>query len=510
MARLPIGLILAAPLAFGLLALLPGQDANWDLRNYHYWTGYALLSGRHGFDDLVGQLPSFYNPTLDVPVYWLAQFLPAKGVAFALGLVHGLNAPLLFLIARRLQGSPWWALVLALLGMTRAGAWGELGAVMHDNVVSLGFLSALALIVTAQGMPSRRRALLAGLAMGLAVGLKLTTALYAVALCLAFFILEGTWRLRFERAFLFGLAVLAGYAVTGLHWNWHLWTSYGNPVFPLMNDLFQSPMALPKPYRETGFLPKNPAEALLFPFLFSDNGLRVGEADFRELAVAFAYLLVPVGALWGLRRNGWESKTRFLMLTLAIAYLLWLKMFAIYRYLIGIEMLTPLAILLALRTLPIAACHTTRTAVVLLAIIAATSRPPDWIHVPWGPRFIDIQLPPIDQPERTMIVMAGHEPSSFLIPAFPPVIPFLRIDSQFTNPLETGNGFNARMKARIDAHAGTLLVLYYPDQRPDVMEKLEQVGLGLEESACRPVTANIAPGPFALCPAVRPPMGGKG
>src|SRR4030095_718030 len=41
---------IAVPLAFGALAIALGQDANWDLRNYHWYNPYALLTGRFRFD----------------------------------------------------------------------------------------------------------------------------------------------------------------------------------------------------------------------------------------------------------------------------------------------------------------------------------------------------------------------------------------------------------------------------------------------------------------------------
>ncbi|KTF40250.1 hypothetical protein [Xanthomonas translucens] len=39
---------IAVALLGALLSLLLGQDANWDLRNYHLYNGYAALHGRLG------------------------------------------------------------------------------------------------------------------------------------------------------------------------------------------------------------------------------------------------------------------------------------------------------------------------------------------------------------------------------------------------------------------------------------------------------------------------------
>src|SRR5580704_7970439 len=97
--RIALLVLAAAPFAFGALAVALGQDANWDLRNYHWYNAYALLNGRYGFDLLPSQTPYFYNPALDVPFYLLATHVPAKAAGFALGFMQGLNFILLFMLA---------------------------------------------------------------------------------------------------------------------------------------------------------------------------------------------------------------------------------------------------------------------------------------------------------------------------------------------------------------------------------------------------------------------------
>ena len=77
-----------APFAFGLLALALGQDANWDLRNYHFYNAYAFLNDRYAMDLLPSQTPYFYNPMLDVPFFLLATHASAKFAGFVLGFVQ--------------------------------------------------------------------------------------------------------------------------------------------------------------------------------------------------------------------------------------------------------------------------------------------------------------------------------------------------------------------------------------------------------------------------------------
>src|ERR1700749_1383059 len=82
--RLALAILILMPFAFGALAVALGQDANWDLRNYHWYNAYAFLNGRYGFDLLPSQTPYFYNPTIDIPFFLLATHASAIVAGYAL------------------------------------------------------------------------------------------------------------------------------------------------------------------------------------------------------------------------------------------------------------------------------------------------------------------------------------------------------------------------------------------------------------------------------------------
>src|SRR6478735_682546 len=64
-------LLLAGVLAFGAAACALGQSNNWDLRNYHWYDGWAWLHGR-GLQDLAAaQSQSWFNPLLPALLYAL-------------------------------------------------------------------------------------------------------------------------------------------------------------------------------------------------------------------------------------------------------------------------------------------------------------------------------------------------------------------------------------------------------------------------------------------------------
>ncbi len=341
---------MAAPFVFGFISLAIGQDANYDLANYHWYNPYAFLHGRGDFDVAPAQVPTFFNPLLDVPLFLFAQHAPPMLCSFILGALHGLNFIVLYALARALlpEWSAWarggGGALIATLGVTGGGVFGLLGTTFYDNVLSLFFLTALWHVCSAlrRDALSARTFLTAGLLAGCAVGLKLPTATYAFGLAVACAVLPGSISLRVARVATFGLAGLAGVILLGGFWMLHLWRHFGNPIFPHFNNVIGSAMALNEEYRDVTFIPHSLLEALFFPIEFTLNPYYVGEVDFTDLRI----LLLWVAALATLVACGLapRARKRFsviappvrFVLTMALAsYLAWLSVFAIYRYLVA-------------------------------------------------------------------------------------------------------------------------------------------------------------------------------
>jgi hypothetical protein len=508
-----IAFLLLAPPAYGLLTLAFGMDANWDLRNYHWYNGYAMLTGRIGRDLLAAQMPTFYSPFLDVPFYWLATHLPARVAGFLWGTLQGINLSLLYLLAsfclRNVPGlkRALIAVALAVMGGLGGGTLGLIGTTFQDNVVSLGVLGAAAVIagslpgiLDGRALPSFARVAAAGLLAGVAMGLKNPTVIYAVGLCLGFLALPARpWR-RLWLAFFFGIGVLIGLALGGGVWMAHLWHDYGNPVFPHMNHIFKSPFAALSDYVNVSFFPPGLWQRLLFPFVFTVSPLTVGEVPFFDLRVMVLFVLVPVGLVCAVvagtleKRNDWLTAvpaTRFLLAAMTVTYALWVVMFCIYRYLVPLEMLAPLALVMAVGLLPLARRLRIGLAVVLLALVQLTVQPADWGRVAWADQWVTAEVPAIENPDDTMVLMAGYWAISHVIPSFPARVTFVRIQSNFLQPDSVGNGYLAIMKDKVASHRGPFLMLSTIPDTPGAAKAVELLGLRLDQQRCRPIPNNL-------------------
>jgi hypothetical protein len=90
--------------AFGVLSVHLGQNADFDLRNYHLYNAFQFLHDRFYLDLNAAGYQSFFNPLLDVPYYTLATVaLPnaPRLVAFIMGGYDAAMALAVVLIAQR-------------------------------------------------------------------------------------------------------------------------------------------------------------------------------------------------------------------------------------------------------------------------------------------------------------------------------------------------------------------------------------------------------------------------
>ena len=514
--RLVSASLFLVPVAFGILSLSYGQDANWDLRNYHWYNPYAFLGGRLGNDLGAAHIATFYNPVIDLPLYLIGMALPARAVGFVLGAVHGLNYVALFYVVRAAltgMGAIWpsipigvTAAVVALVGVTGGGHLGLVGTTFNDNLVSLALLGAALVLghapqVWRDDPGSLGRAdvawiMGAGILVGGAVGLKLPTAPFAVGVCAAFLCVGGHFFRRVLCAFLFGLGVLLGFAIAGGPWMAMLWRDYGNPLFPYFNTFFKSPYGIAQNYRDTRFLPDGVGAWLAYPFLFSQDSKRVGEIAFQDYRILAAYGTLAITAvlvlLRRIPRGALSPVTRYLIATAAITYAAWLAVFGIYRYIVPLEMLAPLLAVAAISVWPGSVRLKGIAIAALLVVLALTGRGGDWTHAPWqdGP-FVKVAAPAVEDPAHAMALITGTDPVAWVIPAFPPQIPFLRIYGYLNVPEQTDSGLNKRARSRIEAHQGAFYVLFPEKERPNAVSTLGAYGLAADFDSCLPVASNL-------------------
>ncbi len=491
--RWPTALALSLP-ALAVLAL--GNDASWDLRNYHLYGPHAWLHGRHAIDIGAAQMQGYHNPLLDLPMYLLAMAgAPAKLIGLWLALPAMAALWCLLRLQERLSPQPPGAgarLLLALLAASGAAFGSTLGLAMNDAFVGAGMLGALVLLLDAPaGQPGARACLAAGLLAGATAGLKLSGAFYCPALALALLALPGDWRTRGARLALLAAGGAAGFALSYGWWGWTLWQAHGNPFFPYFNQWFQSPDIGALSWVDLRFRPRGIVDILLAPVHLLSRSQRFSEAGMKDPRLLLA-LLGFAWLAWSMRGAAapLRARSRLLLVFVLASFIGWALQSGIYRYAIAIEALGALALVLLLARLPRG-----RGAAMLLALVVlgVATRRPDWgrVHEARGP------LPRLASalPADALVVTAGGEPLGYLALALPDDVPMLGLDNNLIQPAAC-TGLPRRARARLAAHAGPVYLATGGDPREQASLRARH---GLDAGGdCIAVRAAI--GDAMLCP----------
>ena len=513
-----LALAVAVPLGLVLLNLAMGQDANWDLRNYHWYNPYSFLNGRFFFDVVPAQTPSFYNPTLDVPFFLLGNAVPAPVAYSILAFVQSLNFVLLFALAHavlridRPLAKVWAAAAIALVGVAGGGNLSQIGTTFHDNTISLGVFGAMLLvvyrwdrIVDGPASSALGTAFLAGLLAGTAMGLKQPSVIYCIGVCFAFAVVPVTVKQRFLLILACGLGIVASFALLSGHWMWFLWETHGNPVHPYYNHIFKSPLGAISDYKDLHYHPKTMLDRLALPFRFSLDPELVGEIVFRDFRIVTLYVILPVAALASLIGFGSRDAApsgpgpaRWLLTALALSYAAWAWMFCIYRYAVPIEMLAPLGIVLALGLLPLSRKVHWGAAALILAALQATTVWGTWGRSDWTAHVVEFNMPAIPDPDHTMVLIGGYQPVGHLIPAFPPRIPFVRLQSNFVQPDSTDNGYSEVLRRRVMEHRGDYFMIATVPDTDIAADAAAFYGLTLDWDSCQILHNNLGE-PHSFC-----------
>lgn len=515
--RLQLLLVCAAA---GVVSILLGPDNYWDLRYYHLYDPWAYLHGRYLYDLGPAQEQGFLNPVADFLLYGLVSS-PLNDfpriVAFIMGAMHGINAALVYAIAchviRVPQETERWTLraVAFLIGVTGAGWISLLGGSSDDLTSALFVLASFWVLLKLADQPSGagawRRFALAGVWIGLGVGLKYTSAIYAPGVG-AVLVLVALRQRSFAGLIAFGLAAAAGFFAVTAHHMLTLWNDFRNPFFPYLNQIFRSPYWEPIAIRDDRFIPRTLWDLLAFPFYWVKvHTYVVVEKPFRDWRAAAAYiaLIVAVAAFAARRLRGGPvvEATRGFALVIAfvvVSYFAWALGFAYYRYAIPLEMLSGVIIVGALVWLLDTSRMRAPIAVTILAVITASTVPIDWGRRDYDGHYVHVEVPPI--PPNAVVLVATWDPAAYFIPYAEPRAQYVGIENNYLT-LAQNNILANEVKAAMRAPGRPKIVLNVNElDRAKWNKLLAQFGLELSPKPCEPIHSNLEDQKLSLCETV--------
>ncbi len=520
----------AAVTASALLAVSLGQDNSWDQRNYHYYAGYAALHKPPHYDFAPAQVQSFFNPLFHIPIYLMLRHLPAFWTALLLGALQGVNAWLVYLITRKMLGRlpdparTVLSLACAITGYYGAVNLSEVGTTFGDNLISIPMLASIHMLLKNlcdADRPRRSRHLStagAGLICGIAVGLKLTTAIYALPLAAALLLITLMDRRPLSEPALLLAGMSVGFVLTYGAWGVSLYREYANPFFPYFNQIFRSEYYEAENPMDPRFLPRDASQRLFYPFYIARLNTLVGETRFRDIRLAACYLLVLALIAYALmravrkdRRSASEESLAsvevrpllFLSAFIVLSYVLWQELFSIYRYAVTLEMLAPVFISSALLLLGRRIRGITAIALAANLSVCLYVVPLGFGRQQFNDQYLKVQPPAWPDLDKCVVLMGGDEASAYIIPSFPPTTRFVRLQANFIYP---GRNINLDRKIRtILSRYGSDRTLFYLHSREElemILPALAYFGIEADGTGCEPIRASWGEAGF-LCPAER-------
>jgi hypothetical protein len=469
--------------AFGAVSVMHGSDATWDLGNYHIYNAFAFLHGKLSLDLAPAHMQTYFVPWVDILFFWVRQGLndTPRALAFVLALPSAAAAWVATCIALRLTpGGRIEGRVLAVaavaFGATGAAGLPTTGLTATEMVGGTLLLGGLLFLLTALERDGRAvwHAVAAGVLMGSAAALKLTAAPYCLAALLAFtYECPKPTKVKLSAAAAFSAGAMVGALVAGGTWWWMLFERYGNPIFPLFNNIFHSPYYSNTNPRDAGFFPHGAAESVFYPFYWGFGWRQtVVETTMRDPRFAFVYLAVVsyvliYGIQWFWSVPGQpanpdaraERGRRLILIFMTLSFILWEAFFSILRYLAPVELLSGIIVVIGVyRLIPSARLRIARWLVLItISVISIwATNYPRWYQSRPNRYAIRVEVPPL--PTTATVVLLDNSPMAYVAAFVPASVRFVGANNDFIH-LGDKDRLSQQIEAAIRKATGPLFGL---------------------------------------------------
>jgi hypothetical protein len=430
------------PIIFGLWSLLLGQDRNFDLANYHLYNAFSFLNDKFDSDFAVASYQTYQNPILDLLYFFLIQHTPPQFTSFLMGWIHGLVFIILFIICSKIikENSLNKSLFLAISGCLTANFLSGIGNTMGDNTTAILTTLSIAIIILRWDELNENRLsvysyplIFSGLLMGVATGLKLTNASFALALGLSILTVKSN---RISKNLIYSLSALSGLLLVSGFWYFKIWGAFRNPIFPMYSNLFPNTFMDHNPFANEDSLlgPQNFIELILWPYISSIEYQRIGRGLIHQIywpiIYTLAIFLLYKKLLKKKMTKPFKEKEIFISCFVFASYLIWLTIFTTQRYLVTAEVFLPMLIYIYISKIyPQEKTWVfSKRLIIISALVVLIGGFGSYGHSSFTSPPFQAKLPKIENPSKVIILMTDKTPLGWLVTLFPKNISFIRLD----------------------------------------------------------------------------------
>lgn len=516
--RLPSGAIVRGTFFVALVAwaLAAGKEVSWDLINHQFYLPFSWLSGRHETDLFAAGPQAYQNPLGYFPMYALIRAgLPAWIIGVLLGATHALVVwPLDRIVRLFWPGAGdedfWFRLLALAFCCTAPILLFNVGNTSTDPITALFIVWATAFtleagLADAEKPGDTRRAAVAGLLLGLASAIKLSNAVPAIVLGLLWVMKWALGQVAFRRVAAFGAGIALAFAAGAGWWMAWLWRDFGNPIFPLYNNVFHSPYAPLQPMTAERFVPtgmwgivRRLWEMTSFnSYVMFEDFLPDGRPLLAAIAALAAAAVIVARGRWRLlaSRAAWTTPGAQLAIYLLLGYVLWMRSSGNARYAIAFLLLVGVALVRAAqRALPFSAAKVLLLTTLILQtgnyVMLGSHR---FDPMPWDNGvFFEYRVPERLRTQPFLHLAIGTQ-------SYAAIAPFLAPDGALTNPiggfaLPTQGPLGDRLEALMNRWHGRTRILFAahgeadsttdPKFRAGVRSLLYRLGIDADWNDC--------------------------
>ena len=507
---------------------LLGKDMASDTLSYHIYAGFSAINDRFAHDYFAAGIQSYFNPYIYAPFYLLVSSgLSSLDISSVLAIAHSVMLWLTYELAvsvcpsvdgrERLK----FGLCAIAFALVNPILLQQIGSTFADITTGELVLAGWLLLALAVRKPSAARVIGAGFLCGVASGLKLTNAVHAISgFALLIMLPLAPWG-RIRQGLAYGISLGLGFLVIAAPWSYRLERRFGNPFFPMMNNVFRSPEFTTETGRAARFIPDSFAEALWRPFAMIDPVTMVHE-ELRAPDLRYAVILILTGALlcrWLWRRRS-DSASQTVMSAdaasacalaaigcgFAVDWVIWLSGSGNSRYFLPMSSVAAVMLVaLVYRLFPTQQKIRNYILAGLLGIqgvqlwMGADYR---WNETPWDDHWINISVPAKLKSEPNLYLTMGAQTNSFVAPYLAPGSGLINFSGLYTLGPDGANG--AHIKALLKQYAPNTRMLIrgerlYRDNerrrpnRAQINDALEPFSLRVDEDDCATLAVHGLP-----------------
>lgn len=364
-----------------------------DLYNYEYYNVWAFLNNRYEQDFLAADFRTYWNPFIDFYQYFAINIFKNHKFLYTIASVLD-DIIALFLVYKIADKFLSYNVQNRNLSLALIVLYVIFSPIMHivvcdcsrndmfiTVIILLAFYLLLNIFNNTDSKKTTKYITITGALVGIAIGLKLTAAVFGLTFLLCLICLSKTFKNPLKNIFLFLLSMITAFLLVDGYWLYKIYSLFQNPFFPIFNNIFHSPYADSNDIYTIDYAcikPRGFIDFLLYPFMWGEfvpYGTLQRSWDSRYainiiciFILTFAFLkkyYMPV------KNRNWLY---FLILFCFLSYEINLLVFGMYRYITATSLLFGLILFCTTYVIisKIKIFNKTRVTTVMLFMIALT------------------------------------------------------------------------------------------------------------------------------------------